>query len=538
MDFDATKGTTTVSIPAWSPGYYQLANYQKSISLVTASEGGVDLKPKSTGARSWQIDLTKPGKVHLTYEVQADDPGLGFFGSHLDSFTGFINGASAFMYVDGRKTEKSTVQIQAPEGWDQSCPLPKSGSSLYTASTGYDELIDSPIQIGQFIKDSFTVEGIPFDVVYVTGGGPLKCNKAEIDKMLQTVSAPAIKMFGSAPFTHYIYYLHLKVGSFAGGLEHRNSTVICLADSPDLSFDDIAAHENFHAWNVKQIRPVSLGPFDYSKQVDTSQIWFSEGVTDYYADMLTYRSGLQDSKWLLSEISDRAADLQTEMARHRLTLAECGARTWSDNGFGDEGLSFYTKGYLVGWLLDAGIRGQTNGKKSLDDVMRLMFGKYRLPNAGFKAGDILAAVDEVIGRPFAMDSVYRRMVHSTEEMPYAMARSLGLEVIGPDFPMIGFGFQSVDGKVHDPGAQALAQGVMEGDKIVSITTYPWNGGDSSNANFYTLAVERTVDGKTQNKSFRLPFRYQHSDDVKVILDPTAGPTAKARLSEWLQRPSS
>lgn len=399
-------------------------------------------------------------------------------------------------------------------------------------------MIDSPIQMGQFLTKSFTVSGIPFEAVFVTGGDPVQCNVESVVSMLQKVSAPAIQMFGGAPFKKYTYYLHLKVGNFAGGLEHRNSTVICLPDSPSLSFPDIAAHENFHAWNVKQIRPFELGPFDYSKTADTSQIWFSEGVTDYYADLLTYRSGLVDAGWLNNEITQRIDDLQNSPARHRISLAQCGADTWSADGFSDKGLNFYTKGYLVGWLLDAGIRGQTGGKKSLDDVMRLMFKEYRLPNPGFKAGGILKAVDEVIGKPGAMDIVYSRMVHSTEEMPYSMVRSIGFQVVGPDLPQIGFGFKTVNGLVTDADSQCLAVGLQDGDKVDSIATYPWAGGSSENQNFYTVNIERTVDGKQVKKSYRLPFNYSAVDDFAVIPDPTANSQSETLRTEWLSRPQS
>lgn len=133
MDFTAPAGKTTFSIPAWSPGYYQIANYQKNVSLVNAVVGGMTIQAAYDGSRSWTVVLPKAGDVHVTYEIQANDPGLGFFGSHIDSFTGFINGASAFMYVQGRETEADTLKVVPPAGWSLSCPLAQTSPDSFTA---------------------------------------------------------------------------------------------------------------------------------------------------------------------------------------------------------------------------------------------------------------------------------------------------------------------------------------------------------------------------------------------------------------------
>lgn len=427
LNLDAPQDAIVFKLPAWDPGYYLILHNESRIGNFQASDpSGNPLEVRHNELRSWTV--INPAKTHLTirYTVLGDDPALGFFAVHMDDQTGYINGPAAFMYIDGRKEERDTLSVQLPKEWDIATAMHEQPDGSYDAPN-YDEFVDHPIQMGHFTRTTFDVEGIPFEAVFVCPGG-MQCDPKVESAHLQAVSAPAIKMFHGAPFKHYLYILHLAIGNFAGGLEHRACNVQAIANTPDLNIDQLAAHEYFHAWNVKQIRPKVLGPFDYSQEVLTANLWFAEGVTDYYSYMTAYRSGLHGEDWLLMNLGDQIDDLQHSKVRQRVTLADCSRRAWENGGMGVGDLSYYNKGLVAGLLLDSWIRSKTHGQKSLDDVMRLMYAKYKLPQPGYEEDGILQAINQVSGHD--CKDLYSRIVDTTEEMPYSLLAGLGLQFSG------------------------------------------------------------------------------------------------------------
>lgn len=414
-------------IPAWCPGFYFLENYQDRIAdfkAVYASGDSLTID-HTQDKRQWTVADPDKKPFTVSYRVLGDDPGLGFFGTSVIAHTAFVNGPSAFMYVPGREKEPTHLQVKMPEGWKIATAADPDEDGGYKA-TGYDELIDHPIQMGHFEVRKFIDGGIPFQVVFVSKDQQYRPDlDAEADR-LRNVALPALKLFGGAQFKRYIFFIHLAVGNFAGGLEHRACNVQAIANTRPLNIDDLAAHEYFHAWNVKQIRPKILGPFDYSKEQRTANLWFAEGVTDYYSKITTYRSGLQDQTWLLNDLSGQVSALQKSRMRHEITLADTSRRAWENGGFGVGDLSYYVKGLLVGWILDANIRDLTDGEKTLDDVMRVMYKRYHLPQPGYEEDGILQALNEVSGTN--MSVLYNRMVNTTDDLPFEELQKIGLLV--------------------------------------------------------------------------------------------------------------
>lgn len=419
------------SIPAWCPGFYFLREYQKKIFdfVATDPDGRTMTVRHEPDSRTWEVLNPNRDPIRVSYRVLGDDPGLGFFGTSVLGATAFVNGPSALMYIDGRKEEPVDLSVEfgpTESKWKTACALdPAPGAETFKAN-GYDELADSPIQMGLFETRSFQVAGIPFTVVFVSRNQRYRCDLDAETARLQKIAAPAIQLFGGASFKRYIFFIHLAVGDFSGGLEHRAGNVQAVVDSRPLDIDDLAAHEYFHAWNVKQMRPKVLGPFDYTQPQRTANLWFAEGVTDYYAKITTYRSGLKDRAWLLNEFKSQVRELQASEVRRRVSLADCSREAWEHGGFGNGDLSYYTKGLLVGWIFDAVIRDATDGRKSLDDVMRLMYARYRLPQPGYPEDGILRAIDEVTAASNA--ALYRRMVDTTEELPYEELKRIGIVV--------------------------------------------------------------------------------------------------------------
>ncbi len=426
ITIDAPKSLEIFRIPAWCPGYYKLASYQKKIFDVKATDGeGRSLPSTSLDARSWKVFSESSRQLTLSYKVLGDDPGLGFFAVNVGGDKAFVNGAAAFMYADNRQLEDVDLTIQNPQNWDVATSMPDAPDDKFS-SANYDEFIDHPIQLGKFTRKKFTVAGVPFEAIYVAPDNTPRCDLTAETERLNLVSKPALKLFGGSGFKKYLYIIHLEIGNFNGGLEHRACNVQAVANSPHLNLDDLAAHEYFHAWNVKQIRPRILGPFDYSSPQRTANLWFAEGVTDYYSKLHTYQSGLKTESWLREELAEQIRQLQGGQTRKAKTVEDASRNCWEYDGFSMGDLSFYTKGLIVGFLFDAAIIDATNGTKTLDDVMRALYQKGKLPKAGYGEDDIRLAINEVAGKD--LSALYTKMVRSTDELPYGLANKIGIRI--------------------------------------------------------------------------------------------------------------
>ncbi len=515
--------TETFQIPGWSPGYYSMAKYETKISgFVAADESGNPLPVKHAEPRTWSV--TSNGRPALTvkYRVLADDPGLGFFGASIKSNSAFTNGPASFMYVLGRRNEDTRLRVTVPSGWQVATGMDKQANGDYTTHD-YDEMADDPVQMGEFVDKPFSVNGVPFDAVFVCPPGEKLRMEADAQaRVLKAISKPAMDLFGGASFHRYYYIFHLAPGGFQGGLEHRSGTVIAVPNFSQQDISDLAAHEFFHAWNVKQIRPVLLGPFDYTEPQKTGNLWFAEGVTDYYAKVLTYRSGVHDQTWLLEELSDQINTLQGCADRLNRSVEDASRAAWDNGGFSAaDGLDYYNKGLVAGLIFDAAIRNATEGKKSLDDVMRLMYGRYKIPNPGYDEDGILKAINEVAGKD--LSGLYTRVVRSTEEVPYDMVKELGLKLVKP-----GEQFASAEGwpvptSNSDP-ADLEKDGFRKGDVFEGFDP-------SSETNVATVRVKR--DG--QDVSFSVPTHSQSVPGYMLIVDPHPSAGAAQQYVQWTRR---
>jgi predicted metalloprotease with PDZ domain len=467
------EGAQTVqfAIPAWTPGYYQILNYQRDIADFQAQDAdGQELTVSHPDERTWEV-TAGPGAVTASYNVTARDAGFGFFGSHLDEKTGYINGASALMYVVGGKEQPATIAYRLPEGWNLACPLTPSGPDSFTASD-YDELIDCPVQMGRFERLDFKVRGIPFAAILV---GDTTVNRRALVEVLQKIGAAGIGLFGYAPFKHYYFFIHNSVGNFGGGLEHRSSTVLNVGRFRDArGLIGLAAHEYFHAWNVKQIHPEALGPFDYTQKVRTRALWFAEGVTEYYAWVLPRMAGLTTEQDFLNEAAGSIQSLQRTDARRRVSAEEASLKSWEGGSMGFGGLSYYLKGSLLGLLFDIELRAATDNARSLDDVMRFLEREYGRKNRGYEEDSILRALNTVGGRDFS--DLYDRYVRGTEEIPWNdILKEAGLvyEEGTEKTPYLGMTTESgkPDGVAvtivfdNTPASQA---GIKEDDRIMTL----------------------------------------------------------------------
>ena len=525
MDLSEAGASETFRLPEWSPGYYNILGYRKKISGVKATDAAGEPLAVSRDGVAWKVANPAKTPIRLTYRVLADDKGLGFFWAHLRADSGFVNGPSTFMWADGRKEEDVTLRIRNPEGWDVATGMdpvgpPAEGVPENFKAKDYDELIDHPIQLGKFVRKTFTVEGIPFEAVWVSGLAPLQADLDAETERLRLGSIPAIKMMRGASFKRYVYIVHLEIGDFSGGLEHRASNVIAVPNLKTIRLDDLATHEYFHAWNVKQIRPKALGPFDYTTKVRTANLWFSEGVTDYYAKLHSHQAGLEAESYVLDSLTSAFQEVRGSTTEKKITLEECSKGAWENGGFGIGDYSYYTKGMVVGFLFDAYLRGKSDGKTSLDDVMRALYERGAIPKPGFAEEELRTTLVEFGGAEIG--PIYDRMVRSTAVLPYELAEGVGLRILTPGQPYASPRFQT-DGDGNVLAVATPDEPVQRGDRILSLRR---TGSD---------AAEATVSRNGQTAKIAIGLRTSTVADVRLQVDPFASEAARARRENWLQR---
>lgn len=485
--------TLKVSIPVWTPGYYQILNFQNDLSNLHAFDAGNhELAVKRSDDHSWDITRGE-GTVRLEYDTAAEDAGFGFFRSHVDDNTAYVNGASALVYLVEGKQLPASLKLKLPQGWKSACPADPAGEDCYRAR-GYDELIDSPVQMGKFDRLDFTAKGIPFSAVLV---GDYKGDRKTLTDTLTRVSEAGLGIFPLQPFRRYMFLFHFAVGSFSGGLEHHNSTVLNVPAVSQNShpYAELVAHEFFHAWNVKRLHPEVLGPFDYTKKVRTGALWFAEGVTDYYACILPRIAGITSESGFLESMAGRISELQATPARLTVSAEEASRKAWEGGSMGFGGLSYYTKGALLGLLFDIRIRAESKNARSLDDVMRRLDEKFGSKGLGYDEDAILRTINEVAGAD--LTPLYDLLVRRPEEIPWNdILGEAGLRYERPteSTPFLGVEIgrgadQAVRIATIVPGTAADSAGLRAKDEILTVD------GASVNADSFHASIAGLKAGR-------------------------------------------
>ncbi len=434
-----------LSLPAWIPGSYMVREFARNIISISASSDGRKHKLKKLDKHTWLASPCK-GLLEVTYQVYAWD--LSVRAAHLDQTHGFFNGTGVFLKAHGKEALPHIVDIQAPEGdafagWRVATSLRELKARRHRFGTyiadDYDELIDHPVEMGEFELISFQAHGVPHEMA-ITGQVPNLDSKrlaADLKKICEeqiTLFEPASK---AAPMSRYVF-LTLAVGDGYGGLEHRASTALICArnDLPALGqaeltdgyrgFLGLCSHEYFHTWNVKRIKPAAFAPYDLDQENYTTLLWMFEGFTSYYDDLILLRSGVIDAPAYLKLLEKTINGVMRSSGRQKQTVAESSFDAWTKYYRQDENapnaiVSYYAKGSLVALLLDLIIRRDTRGRRSLDDVMRALWRRYGRQfysaRGGFGVEDheLENLFDEVTG--LTLKSIFDLAVRSTRDLP-------------------------------------------------------------------------------------------------------------------------
>jgi predicted metalloprotease with PDZ domain len=485
MEIPPAPQGIVIAIPAWN-ALYQVRDFSyrlRDVEAVESTEPGAARIPvQKLDKQTWQVDYPWDGSLSpgakplvVSYTIEWNDPGP--FNSQLDAHHAFVNFAEVLMYLPDRRAEAAVVQFDdVPAGWHAAAELaPLPDASGFSAES-YDKLVDAPVELGIFEEFRFD-EGATHYRVVVDGKD---WHRDRLENYLRHITAYETKLMGGAPFPEYTFFLHIgpypEVGG--GGMEHANCTAI---SAPSVeSAGAIAAHEFFHAWNVKRIRPQTLEPVDFTKEQYTRALWFAEGVTSTYGAYALERSGLETRDQLYAEVASEITELDSRPARLWQSVEESSLDAWlekyDDYRMADRSISYYNKGEIDGILLDLAIREATDDHKSLDDVMRYMNDVYAKQAKFYDdSASVRQSAEQVAGVKF--DDFFRRYVAGTDEIPYgALLAPAGLELKLELRKAADLGFWTAERAPTAPviisqivpGEPAEAAGLKAGDVILSV----------------------------------------------------------------------
>ena len=425
--------SVALNLPVWTPGSYLVREYAQFLTKVQAAgDDGRFRHVRKTSKSSWDVDCRDTNSIHLTYEVYGHD--LGVRNNHIDETHAFLTPTAVFLYPEGRLSDAVEVEIVAPENWMVFTQLerPMDAHAFFSAPD-FDELYDSPIEVGPHPSFEFEACGAKHTVVF-WGTGNYDVERLTRD-MPPIVEANAAVFGGKVPYEKYLTIVLLTEDQF-GGLEHRRSTALMfprhefssekgsldlpITDDNYIGFLALFAHEHFHTWHVKRIRPEALGPFDYQHENYTRDIWSIEGITNYYNDMTLLRSGRIDATKFLSLLAGHIKKLDAVPGRLAQSLEESSYDAWirlyrpHENNLNST-VSYYLKGHIVAALLDVHLRSETDGVKGLDDVMRYLW-QHHSKERGYPE----ARFDEFVFESTGIDvtNYFDKWVRRAEELDF------------------------------------------------------------------------------------------------------------------------
>ncbi len=479
MTIPDVSGEVTVQIPAWN-ALYQIRDFSSHIERVEAFAGSAKAPTEKLDKETWRV--TGQGTITIRYATYWDETGP--FGTQLNGEHAFINPAMILLYVPERRGEDVQLALpDVPGAWNVASAahvtgaLPGAARSFVLDAKSYDALADAPVEIGNFKE--FSIPGLPADIRAVVHGDGWSQKKIESD--LSRICNYELKLMGGAPFEHYVFILHIGKGSGGGGMEHANSTAIGIPSDEYLA--GVAAHEFFHLWNVKRIRPATLEPVDFTKEQYTRALWFAEGVTSTYGSYTLVRTGIWNKERFYEDLGEQIGELESRPADRWQSAEQSSLDAWLEKyslyNSPDESVSYYTKGQVLGDLLDILIRDRTNNAKSLDDVLRGLNTDFAKQGKTYRDSlDIRLEAEKVAGGSF--EAFFHDYVAAAEPLPYQQILALAsLELRTEEHKRAVLGFtpeRGSDGTITvravDDGSPAAGAGLRAGDLVLS-----WNGSD-------------------------------------------------------------
>ncbi|HAG79944.1 MAG TPA: peptidase M61 [Cyanobacteria bacterium UBA12227] len=486
-----SKSVLDLKLPVWTPGSYLVREYSKQVQDFRVEEGNEQQSLAWCKIRKnhWQINTENTSKITVHYRVFANE--LSVRTNHLDATHGYFNGAALFFFIPGFEQEPIQVTIVPPKSdWQVTTTLPRIPETTNTfEAEDFDTLVDSPFEMGCHQLYDFEVLGKPHQLAIWGEGNAVPERIIEDTKKIIEVEA---ELYGGLPYDRYLFLLHLSSSGF-GGLEHKNS---CSLNYPRFGFRakdkynrfmQLVAHEFFHLWNVKRIRPKALEKFNYNQENYTTSLWFCEGTTSYYDLVIPLRAKIYEKKAFLENLSKEITRLQTIPGRLVQPLSESSFDAWiklyrRDSNSDNSQISYYLKGELVSLLLDLLIRARHQNKRSLDDVMRLMWQQFGTEEIGFTPEQLQEVITSVADTD--LSDFFHRYLDSTDELPFnEYLEPFGLKLIGVEeeerLPYLGMTVKTENGqefiKFVEANSPAGMAGVDAGDQLLAMDGWRVSG---------------------------------------------------------------
>lgn len=476
------KETIDFQLPVWAPGSYLVREFSKSVEDFHAFDRGKEVKFDLIDKNTWRVPNT--GNTTITYKVYAYE--LSVRTSFLDADHGYINGTSVFMFVEDLLDQPVALKINPYEKWNTiTTALKTEGGTKFTAEN-YDVFVDAPIEIGNQKVFEFEASGVKHTVA-MFGDGNFNTDSLKIDMTKIVESCTAV--FGENPNKKYTFIVH-NLSKSSGGLEHLNSTTLQVERwnyNPSKNyygFLSLVAHEYFHLWNVKRLRPENLGPFDYNHECYTSLLWVSEGFTSYYDELLLKRAGYYDTNTYLNKLAGTISRIENQPGNKVQSVSESSFNAWikayrsNENSYNTT-ISYYPKGSLIALILDLEIINSTKGKQNLDNLMQVMYQKYyKELNVGFTEENIKTEIEKIVG--YSLDDVFNNYINNTNTIDYNkyfnyIGYKLENDAKNDNKPYLGVNTKDENGKLIATSViretAAYNNGLNVGDELIAINNY-------------------------------------------------------------------
>ena len=541
LKWPESRKTVDLKMPVWTPGSYLIREYARHVQdFKTLDAKGGPLAWQKINKNTWRIAGEDLREFVVTYRVYANE--LTVRTNELNDSHAFWNNAALLMYPDGHLMTPSQITVLPFGKWKVATGLPLvTGKTNTFRAENFDILYDSPFEVSNFNETTFTVRGVPHRIV-MSGEGNYDLKQIATDAA--KIVEEGAKIFGGFPMENYLFIVNLRGG---GGLEHLNSTALQYyrfgfkPQSQYKRFLSLVAHEYFHLWNVKRIRPDALGPFDYENENYTKLLWVAEGITAYYESLLLQRAGFISDKEFLSAKSESISDLQNRPGRFETSIEEASMDAWikyyrpDENSINNQ-ISYYDKGEIVGMMLDTEIRTRSAGKSSLDDVLKYLYDEFFKKGRNYTPADFQKAAERAAGG--SLEDFFSKYVRGEAEIDYnAILAGIGLQLTRTEpnkgKPYIGADMADDGGRLTirtiPAGTPAYEQGLNTGDQIVAIDGYR-----ASQAFLQTYLADKKPGNKIKLSIFRfdklqdLDFTLGSNTRAEYEFEPVSNPAAQQR----------
>jgi len=521
-----SKDYIDVKMPVWAPGSYLVREFSKNVEGFTATDVKKHLRTEKLKKNTWRIYTGKSKSIQIKYSVYAFEVSVRT--AFIDATHAFLSPTGIFMYPDKQLALESTVKIIPFEGWSKvSTGLPAVAGEKFTyKAKNYDILFDSPIEVGNQDVFEFMAAGVKHEVA-MYGGGNYNADRLKVDMAKVVEQATAI--YGENPNKNYTFIVH-NFARGGGGLEHLNSTVLGASrdgystEKGYNGFLNLVAHEYHHLWNVKRLRPVALGPFDYENENYTTNLWIAEGFTAYYENKFMLRAGFLSPEEFVGTLTAAVSAVVNTPGAKVQSASEASFDAWikyyrPNENSNNTSVSYYSKGEIVGLLMDLEIANATKGTKSLDDVMKAMYLQCKSTGKGYTDAEYKAMVEKISGISFT--DFWAKYVNGTNPIEYD--KYLGFAGIkledlntGKNIPYLGIATKKTEGHILisavSRNSGAWVAGLNVGDEVISVDGIAAEPVVEKTSSFIDKKVGDVITVKVK--------RDDRDMDIKVILKVT------------------